>query len=152
MWWETIEGGYLFRDGDNDVQSHSEGPKLLHFRLASIRDVTKRQTDSWKVVISQRTQLPTPKIFLYTNEGSPNGVIEYPLHTREDTHDGNERISDGHTTPCDKEKSTHELDEVSNMENTEDNAEKGQTSHVKRGASNEGNGTMNNGVQNTEKK
>ena len=81
-----------------------------------------------------------------------DGVIEYPLHTREDNQEGNERISDGHTTtPCYKEKSTHELDEASDMENTEDNVEKGQASHVERGASNEGNGTMNDGVQNTEK-
>ena len=25
VWWESIEGGYLFRDSDNDVENHSEG-------------------------------------------------------------------------------------------------------------------------------
>ena len=111
VWWESIDGGYLFRDSDNDVENHSEGPNI-HFRHASITDVTKRQTDSWKMVVTQRIQLPTLKIFLYTSEGSPNGEIEHPLPTRGDGHVGNEGISDGHmTTPRDKERGTHELEE-----------------------------------------
>lgn len=146
VWWESIDGGYLFRDSDNDVENHSEGPNLLHFRHASITDVTKRQTDSWKMVVTQRIQLPTPKIFLYTSEGSPNGEIEYPLHTRGDGHVGNEGISDGHmTTPRDKERGTHELEEESDMESTEDHLENRQTSHAEREVSNDRSGTMNDG-------
>ena len=97
-------------------------------------------------MVTQRIQLPTPKIFLYTSEGSPNGEIEYPLHTRGDGHVGNEGISDGHMiTPCDKEKRTHELEVESDMECTEDHLENRQTRHAEREVSNDGSGTMNDG-------
>ena len=42
VWWRSIPGGYTFYDGDIDEDSHN-GPPLLHYRSATIKDVAKRQ-------------------------------------------------------------------------------------------------------------
>ena len=44
MWWENITDGYRFCDGDTDHTSHPEGPDLLHFRSATLKDVVAQQT------------------------------------------------------------------------------------------------------------
>ena len=142
VWWESVDGGYLFRDSDNDVDSHSEGPKLLHYRHATIKDVTKRQTESWKTMLTERIQLPTPKVFLYTSEGNPKGEITYPINTRQDGHEG---TSDGQTKSSHGHKQIGGQREACDMESAEVNHEEdGQTSYVDREGSDEENGRMSN--------
>jgi len=35
VWWEAVESGYLFHDGDTDVESHCAGPVLHHLRSST---------------------------------------------------------------------------------------------------------------------
>lgn len=77
MWWKHVTGGYTFRDGDDDEDSHSEG--LLHYRSATIKDVTERQSATWMKLLNEKVELPTPKVYLYNAEGNPTGELTYPL-------------------------------------------------------------------------
>lgn len=43
VWWEKTENGYHFFDGDEDLESHSEGPSLLHHRSVLLEEVGKQQ-------------------------------------------------------------------------------------------------------------
>jgi hypothetical protein len=79
VWWKHLPGGYIFHDGDANDESHSEGPKLLHYRSATIKDVTERQSVTWKRLLQQKIELPTPKVYLYDAEGNPAGELIYPV-------------------------------------------------------------------------
>ena len=50
--------GYHFFDGDEDLESHSEGPSLLHYRSALLEEVGKQQTY-------------TKVVHLYDEDGNP---------------------------------------------------------------------------------
>ena len=72
-------GGHNFHDGDANEESHSEGPKLLHYRSATIKDVIERQSVTWKRILQGKIELPTSKVYLYDSEGNPAGELIYPL-------------------------------------------------------------------------
>ena len=42
VWWKEFGDNYIFRDGDNDPNYHTQGPTLLHFRTSSLKDVSDR--------------------------------------------------------------------------------------------------------------
>ena len=42
IWWKDDENKYYFFDGDDDPNCHPQGPILLHFRSASLKDVEHR--------------------------------------------------------------------------------------------------------------
>ena len=79
VWWTHLPGGYIFHDGDANEESHSEGPKLLHYRSATIKDVIERQSVTWKRLLQGKIELPTSKVYLYNAEGNPAGELIYPL-------------------------------------------------------------------------
>ena len=51
MWWEKTENGYHFFDGDEDIETHSEGPLLLHHRSVLLEEVRKQQRAAWKFIL-----------------------------------------------------------------------------------------------------
>ena len=69
VWWREFCDNYLFRDGDNDPDYHSQGPTLLHFRNSSLEDVANRQKAKWKQIIDQHVHLPTTSISIYDQDG-----------------------------------------------------------------------------------
>lgn len=42
VWWESVDNGFHFFDGDQDDSSRDE-PRMLHFRQHSVNDVQERQ-------------------------------------------------------------------------------------------------------------
>ena len=46
---------------ETDDGTHSEGPKLLHFRLLKLNDVIKQQNKVWKEILEKRIGLPTSR-------------------------------------------------------------------------------------------
>ena len=71
MWWEKTENGYHFFDGDEDLETHSEGPLLLHHRSVLLEEVRKQQRAAWKFILDRGIPLPTPRLYLYDEDGNP---------------------------------------------------------------------------------
>ena len=70
VWWEKTENGYHFFDGDEDLETHSEGPLLLHHRSVLLEEVGKQQRAAWKFILDHGIPLPTPRLYLYDEDGS----------------------------------------------------------------------------------
>ena len=51
VWWLEVDECYQFLDGATDPEYHTEGPELLHYRSSTLKDVTRRQTDCWKIIV-----------------------------------------------------------------------------------------------------
>ena len=71
VWWEKTENGYHFFDGDEDLETHSEGPLLLHHRSVLLEEVGKQQRVAWKFILDHGIPLPTPRLYLYDEDGNP---------------------------------------------------------------------------------
>ena len=69
VWWNEEGDSYKFYDGATDPPYHSQGPKLLHFRDATIENVIQRQRDCWKKAIDQSIPLPTTILSTYDDQG-----------------------------------------------------------------------------------
>ena len=63
--------GYHFFDGDEDLESHNEGPPLFHHRSVLLQEVGKQQRATWKIILHHGIKLPTPRLFLYDEAGNP---------------------------------------------------------------------------------
>ena len=51
VWWnKSANGTVMFLDSDLDPEYHTEGPNVLHFRSASLKDVSIRATECWNKV------------------------------------------------------------------------------------------------------
>ena len=62
--WKKAPSAYHFLDGDHDHKQHPGGPQLLHFHSASIPAVYQWQKESWKQILCDSVNLPTPQIQL----------------------------------------------------------------------------------------
>ena len=67
----------MFKDGDQDSCTQSDGFKLLHFRSHSIADVEKRQEICWKKVIEERIPIPADRINVYDKHEKCTGSLVY---------------------------------------------------------------------------
>ena len=48
VWWHlTQSGDVCFNDDDSDLEYHSAGPQLLHFRNSNLEDVSERAGDTY---------------------------------------------------------------------------------------------------------
>ena len=79
VWWESTSSGYHFHDADTAQDSQTDGPQLLHYRSATLKDVTIRQSQCWEKLVKEKIELPTPKLYIYTSDGHLDGEITYPL-------------------------------------------------------------------------
>ena len=67
IWWDKDDmGNVIFKDGNNDLESHTEGPNVLHFRNTSYSDINKRAQESWMEI--QRYQITIPLDAIRNNE------------------------------------------------------------------------------------
>ena len=69
VWWKQDQECYHFFDGPSDPDSHEEGPRLLHYREKSVKDVVERQATYWKELLKRSTTLLTATLVNYDEEG-----------------------------------------------------------------------------------
>ena len=86
VWWREFGDNYIFRDGDNDPNYHTQGPTLLHFRTSSLKDVSERQKAAWKQIIDQHVHLPTSSISIYDQNGKLKGTRTFTTVASSTTH------------------------------------------------------------------
>lgn len=79
IWWSQDEQVYRFHDSDLDQDYHHEGPALKHFRHTSLSDVHTHHSKVWQGTIKSSTNLPTPKIRIFQDDGTYIGERHYPL-------------------------------------------------------------------------
>ena len=77
VWWIADHDCYVFRDSSEDQEYHAEGPPLLHFRNTQLQDVPAQAKARWETIIANKTELPTPQVRLYDDNGMPTGIINF---------------------------------------------------------------------------
>ena len=84
-WWEAQDGSrYIFFDGKDKPDYQCEGPQLLHFGNATIKDAIRRQNEAWQPIIEAEIQIPADCIWnkegqLITQASTTTPVIELSL-------------------------------------------------------------------------
>ena len=83
VWWHSDTDNYVFHDGTNDPEYHSEGPALMHYQNASIESVCAYSELCWGDIIKKNIKLPATMIKLYDQEGNPTVELHFesPKHT-----------------------------------------------------------------------
>ena len=76
-WWKENHGEYKFFDADRDPDYNVLGPKLMHFRTATVQDVYEQSLKKWENVIEQKIILPSPYIRLF-KDGLYDGRRYFP--------------------------------------------------------------------------
>lgn len=86
IWWDEAQDGsrYIFFDGKDKPEYHREGPQLLHFRNATIKDVIHRQNEAWQAILEGEIQIPAECIRnkegqLITQASTTTAVTELSL-------------------------------------------------------------------------
>ena len=77
VWWDYCNEGYKFSDGEEDQDCNPHGPELLHYRSSTLKTVTERQRECWENLLSSNKELPTPKLLIYSQDGTPCGEQIY---------------------------------------------------------------------------
>ena len=54
-WNKSANGTVMFLDSDLDPEYHIEGPDVLHFRSASLKDVLIRATECWRLILQKQS-------------------------------------------------------------------------------------------------
>ena len=66
VWWnKSANGTVMFLDSDLDPEYHTEGPNVLHFRSASLKDVSIRATECWGLILQNKVGLPITAVRVY---------------------------------------------------------------------------------------
>ena len=70
VWWDQTANGFIFKDGDLDVDFRPEGPFLSHFRSASIKSIERKSNEIWTTILQDKTEIPISLIRLYDDSGN----------------------------------------------------------------------------------
>ena len=105
-WWEAQDGSrYIFFDGKDKPDYQCEGPQLLHFGNATIKDAIRRQNEAWQAIIEAEIQIPAECIQnkegqLITQASTTTPVIELSLGNGATNSGDNEKANQivSHTT------------------------------------------------------
>ena len=77
VWWhKTDNGTIVFLDSDLDPEYHTDGPSVLHFRSASLKDVSNRADQCWRKILCDKIGLPLTAVRVYGTNGSILNVTE----------------------------------------------------------------------------
>ena len=69
IWWDKDDmGNVIFKDGNNDLESHAEGPNVLHFCNTSYSDIAKRARKSWMELQQSQITIPLDAIRSRSND------------------------------------------------------------------------------------
>lgn len=58
---------YCFFDGDDDPNSHNEGPHLSHYRSTTLEDIRISAKTMWDKVQKDQIEVPITSIQMYDN-------------------------------------------------------------------------------------
>ena len=78
VWWDESTDGYHFFDSDDNPDYHPQGPKLFHFRHATLQKLATFKKKAWETILEKEIPLPTPFVRLYNSEGNSIGVRTFP--------------------------------------------------------------------------
>ena len=54
-WWNKTDNGFIFKDGDSDIDIHPEGPFLCHFRSSSLLNI--EANTNWAKILQDNIEL-----------------------------------------------------------------------------------------------
>ena len=69
VWWQKKDDGFQFNDGADDLDFHSTGPHLDHFRSTTLPDVYRKMSQDWDIILQEKVKLPSPRIRVYNTDG-----------------------------------------------------------------------------------
>ena len=70
IWWDKDDmGNVICKDGNNDLESHAEGPNVLLFCNTSYSDIAKRARESWMELQQSQITIPLDAIRSNDREG-----------------------------------------------------------------------------------
>ena len=79
VWWHfTQSGDVCFSDGDSDLEYHSAGPQLLHFRNSNLEDVSERAKSCWQSCVTKQLEMPIDAVRIYNGDGNLVNVVTAP--------------------------------------------------------------------------
>jgi hypothetical protein len=85
VWWHrSPEGTVMFLDSDLDLEYRTEGPNVLHFRSASLKDVSARADQCWRAILQDKIGLPITAVRNYDCSGSVLNVTEFGQSSESD--------------------------------------------------------------------
>ena len=70
VWWDEVDNGIVFKDGDYDPKFRDEGPQLLHFCDSTLNYVQQSANLAWQQVVQTRVQIPFSECCVRNFEGS----------------------------------------------------------------------------------
>lgn len=82
-WWEEHHGEYKFFDADRDQDHNVLGPKLMHFRSATVQDVYQQRMEKGESIIEGKTILLSPQIRLLKMAYMMDDVIFHTVMTNQ---------------------------------------------------------------------
>lgn len=59
VWWQTMQDGYEFFDGNDVPDTRIEGPPLLHFRNTALGDIYHSKYEFWRQLMGNETIFKT---------------------------------------------------------------------------------------------
>ena len=87
MWWHfTQSGDVCFNDGDSDLEYHSAGPQLFHFRNSNLEDVSERAKSCWQSCITKQFVMPIDAVRMYNGDVNFVNVVTAPQEMDTHTH------------------------------------------------------------------
>ena len=86
-WYKTDSGSIHFNDSDLDSEIHTEGPSVLHFRNASLKDISSRASQCWQIILHDKIGIPIRVVRRYDTQGLLLNATEIDPDTTQSTHE-----------------------------------------------------------------